>query len=191
MWRFAWVLYTADKRRYAEINRPCYIKSPCLNYIHEGIALVLPRMRGRQNCAIFRNKWFLRTEAIRQPYKIITDISQLSPAPEHGKRVMRACTPWSFARERMIHASGANVGGKLSNVETGSFLRVGKYRECQLPSPSPRTGKNWFCDSQFRGGSVCPCNFNLAVFRAMNPFTSDINEVSLWTRFFFSTEIWM
>lgn len=52
---------------------------------------------------------------------------------------MRACTPWSFARERMIHASGANVGGKLSNVETGSFpRRVGKYRECQLPSPSPR-----------------------------------------------------
>lgn len=96
------------------------------------------------------------------------------------ERVMRACTPWSFARERMIHASGANVGGKLSNVETGSFpRRVGKYRECQLPSPSPRTGKNRFCDSQFRGGSVCPCNFNLAVFRAMNPFTSDINEVSL------------
>lgn len=149
-------MYTADKRRYAQINRPCYIKSPCLNYIHEGIALVLPRMRGRQNCAIFRNKWFLRTEAIRQPYEIITDISQLSPALEH-ERVMRACTPWSFARERMIHASGANVGGKLSNVETGSFPRV----RCGLENivnvnyrvpPVNQTDKNRFCDSVQRNG---------------------------------------
>lgn len=115
-------------------------------------------MRGRQNCAIFRNKWFLRTEAIRQPYEIITDISQLSPALEH-ERVMRACTPWSFARERMIHASGANVGGKLSNVEAGTFPRV----RCGLENivnvnyraESRLTGLVKIGFAMFRGGSVC------------------------------------
>lgn len=151
-------MYTADKRRYAQINRPCYIKSPCLNYIHEGIALVLPRMRGRQNCAIFRNKWFLRTEAIRQPYEIITDISQLSPALEH-ERVMRACTPWSFARMWTNDSCERheNVGGKLSSVETGSFQRArcGLENIADVDYRVELTGLVKIGFAMLRGGSVC------------------------------------
>lgn len=106
-----------------------------------------PSYRGRQNCAIFRNKWLLHTEAIRPTIRnyngYITTFSRT-----------RVCTcnayvgtPWSFAAKRMIHVH--RLPGKLSRYRYVPFpSSSGKYREMSIIDPRRLTDpvKNQFHD---------------------------------------------
>lgn len=108
-----------------------------LNYDREGIAHSFQhRAPRRQNCTIFRNKWYRRTEAIRTlahpslRHEIITDISQLSRVRTYTY-VNGTCLS-ILRRGWFTPVRWTWDAGKLIERHNLSMLVPTWYRECQL-----------------------------------------------------------